>query len=476
MVSQGSLKLKSASLLEMYDTVSAYEATVQDALYAQFKAAYTLSVTNYLRGNAGDAFKSYLSQGAVNMIQGILDVSSEMTMILQLITEIFHQYEKASDGVVEEGQLDDIRSILNGKQRTYDGMEGELASVMAQAARYISTTDLRFSEVDDAYRDTGKKMQQVREELYAADADAATSAGELLTRIQQMKNQITETMGLCYQDGSFVASNAASMTKQGWYRKQTNATLQMLMAEDPFEYQTGAVAISEDQWAAGLCSDVYAYAGYTFCNASYEKGKEGSSSFLKARASLLSVNAYAQLTDLVKAQGEAEVLYGDLETKTGLGENGYFGGRVTAEAGLLKVNGSAVVGTSGCNAYIKGDAKVLSANGKAAMEFESDGQFAVGVDGSASLGSASAEAGVNFLSYRVYDGTATGKEKDDLFKFSVTAMTEMGGSGAIYAESKTAIETDFVNINATTIKIKGAVLLGGCIQITVPTPYFKFPW
>ena len=40
-----------------------------------------------MRGDAADAFKTYLSQGTVNMIQGLLDVSSEMTMIIQLITE-----------------------------------------------------------------------------------------------------------------------------------------------------------------------------------------------------------------------------------------------------------------------------------------------------------------------------------------------------------------------------------------------------
>lgn len=36
MASNGSLKLKSASLLDMYNTVHTYEETVQDALYAQY--------------------------------------------------------------------------------------------------------------------------------------------------------------------------------------------------------------------------------------------------------------------------------------------------------------------------------------------------------------------------------------------------------------------------------------------------------
>ena len=73
------------------------------------------------------------------------------------------------------------------------------------------------------------------------------------------------------------------------------------------------------------------------------------------------------------------------------------------------------------------------------------------------------------MSYKVYDGTATGTEKDDLFKLSVSASADAGGSFAIYSESKKAIETDLININATSFKIKGSFLAGGCIQVTVPT-------
>ena len=58
MASQGSLKLKSTSLLDMYNAIHTYESTVQDALYEQYKAAYKLTVTNYMRGSAADAFKT----------------------------------------------------------------------------------------------------------------------------------------------------------------------------------------------------------------------------------------------------------------------------------------------------------------------------------------------------------------------------------------------------------------------------------
>lgn len=185
MASNGSLKLKSASLLDMYNTVHTYEETVQDALYAQYKAAYKLIVTNYMRGDAADAFKTYLSQGTVNMIQGLLDVSSEMTMIIQLITEIFYQFDSASDAIINESQLDSIKSTLDTKKKIYDGMSGELSTVMCLASQYISTTDIGSSDVDDAYGDVKESIKQIQDNMYSADADALTSAKELLVRIQE---------------------------------------------------------------------------------------------------------------------------------------------------------------------------------------------------------------------------------------------------------------------------------------------------
>lgn len=196
---------------------------------------------------------------------------------------------------------------------------------------------------------------------------------------------------------------------------------------------------------------------------------------MKARASLLNLNGYAQLTDYFRLQGEINGAYGETDVKIGAGD-GYFGRHLEAKGGLIAINGSVVAGTDNFNGYIKGDAHVAAANGKVAFEFEDDGVYAIGVDAGASLASASGEAGFSFLSYKVHDGTATGHEKDDLFKLSVNAGPDLGTSFAIYSESKKAIETDLVNINATSLKIKGSFLAGGCIQVTVPTPYFKWPW
>ena len=71
--------------------------------------------------------------------------------------------------------------------------------------------------------------------------------------------------------------------------------------------------------------------------------------------------------------------------------------------------------------------------------------------------------------------TATG-ETETLLGFKVGAKATAGGSFAVWAESETAFEMEYMNINATTVKIDAAALLGLDLSITVPTPYFKWPW
>lgn len=246
-----------------------------------------------------------------------------------------------------------------------------------------------------------------------------------------------------------------------------------MLEEDPFEYTAGEVTLSEEQWAAGLCSDIYAYAGYSFLTASGEAGVEDGTAFAKGKAAVLNANGYAQFTDYLRAQANVNVLYAEGEAKAGWSED-YIGFKVEAEVGVIQADGSVIIGSDDINAFVKGEVKVLCADGKAAFEFEDDGEFAIGVDASATLASASVKGGTTILGYKNKD-TATG-ETETLLGFKVGAKATAGGSFAVWAESETAFEMEYMNINATTVKIDAAALLGLDLSITVPTPYFKWPW
>ena len=170
------------------------------------------------------------------------------------------------------------------------------------------------------------------------------------------------------------------------------------------------------------------------------------------------------------------------EVKVGDGQDGYYGGHISGEIGLLKIDGKATIGTDGFNGYVKGDVEVLTADGKASFEFDrKSGEFAVGVDASATAASASGSAGVSFLEvgykeHKQKGATGAKPEKLSLFKVEAGASASAGGAFAMYAESEKAIETRLFNVNATSIKLKGVAGLGFDLNITVPTIYWKWPW
>ena len=474
MSAQGNLYLKNESVIGLYDQVSSYEGTVQDALYSQYQSAFKISVTNYFRGTAADAWKNYMTQGAINIIAGLLDIVSDLTMIIQLFAEAFYQYECNHTGHVSESALDYIEETLKTKRDIFDQNIPELNAALNAASQYISTTSIRTNMVDTGYDSTGNQLKEIRSNLYSTDSEAAKTAGELFTRISEVKTLIQNIMSHCYkEDGSIDEDGLASLGTQSWYSTCGNTALYLLLEEDPFEYCAGEVTLSEDQWAAGLCSDVFAYAGYSFLNASYEAGVEDGTAFAKGKASVLSMNGYAQFTDYLTAEAEVKVLYAEGEAKAGFSDK-YVGFKVKGEVGVIKADGTVMIGTEELNAYIKGEAKVLCADGKVAFEFEDDGEFAIGVDASATLASAGVKGGTTILGYKGKD-SATG-ETETLLGFKVGAKANAGGSFAVWGESKTAYEGNVVNVNATTVKVDLSLLAGVDVAVTVPTIYVKWSW
>jgi hypothetical protein len=298
-------------------------------------------------------------------------------------------------------------------------------------------------------------------------------ANELLERITKLKTFINSMMQYCYnEDGTINADKLNYIDSQGWFYKAGNVELYLKLQEDPFVYEAGETTLLEDQWAVGLCSNVYAYAGYKVLTAEGECGVEDGTAFAKGKAAVASANGYAQFTDYLRAEAEIKVGYAEGEAKAGFSDD-YKGFRVDAKVGLLNANGTVALGSDEINAFVKGEVKVLCANGKVACEFEDDGEFAVGVDASATAASASFSVGGTLFSYKNKE-SAIGN--NPLLGMNVSASASAGGSISAWAESKTAYETEFVNINASTLKLKGEFLLGVDVSLTIPTLYIKTPW
>jgi hypothetical protein len=260
------------------------------------------------------------------------------------------------------------------------------------------------------------------------------------------------------------------LSSQAWFCHQSNVQLLLTLQESPFEYSASEVTYSEEQWSKGWFSDVYIYAGYSILSRSYEKGRDDGNYFLKAKFAVAQANFYAQFTDYVRVQADAKAGYAEADVKVGISDK-YIGVRYDLKAGIFRADASAVVGSEDINAYAKGKVRLLCADFKVATELQKDGQFAIGVDTSATLASASGEIGFSFLRYKPRE-SATGKPKN-LFGLSAGVKANAGGSGVVWLESKTGIETKYVNFNALSLNLDLSCMAGGNIEITIPQPYIK---
>jgi len=558
---KGALSLDNSTVIDMYDKVTEYEITVQDMFYSEYKNAFKISESNYFKGEAADSFKEYIKNGAINIITEFMDVTANVSLIIQLIAIAYLQYEKENYGKVDEPTLDYIDSTLKSKKGLIENFSYELSSVLSAASQYISTKDLELNNIFNTYGTAEESNRNIRKDLYSVDDECLAAVNELYDRITALKNLIIKMTGFCYNEsGQLNVENLGKVPSQDWYSKAGNVALYLKLQEDPFVYSAGEVTLAEDQWAAGLCSDVYAYAGYSFLNAGYEAGIEDGNAFVKASASVAKANAYAQVTDHIyasadasflsgsfesvvgngdayiktegsvfeangyaqvtdhiyastdvsllggsyeggikdgalfttmagavfeangyaqftdylRAKSNAKVLYGKLDTKAGISDT-YFGGHIDAGVGVAKAERSITLGTDELNAFVKGEAKFCCADGKAAFEFEEDGQFAIGVDASATFARATAEGGLSILSYKDKDPTS-GKTKQRLLGFYAAADADLGAKASFWVESKKAIEGKFINVNATRLKLGGALGLGLTLDVTVPTIYYKWPW
>ena len=252
----------------------------------------------------------------------------------------------------------------------------------------------------------------------------------------------------------------------------------VMLKEDPFVYAAGQVAVKEEQCAVGLCSDIYAYTGYSMLSASGEAKFDNGVASAKGQADFAKWGAYAQMTAYLSAKVNATVGHVEGEAKIGFSDE-YAGFKVTASGAVAQVDGSVILGTDEMNAYIKGEASFLSANGKAAMEVKKNGEYTIGFDGSAALAEANAHIGVIFLNYDYKEYDKDGKttyESPSLFGVDLDPSIGIQRDGALWAERKHMYETDYFYVSSNNVKVSLKVLAGLNVKVTYPSVEMKPLW
>lgn len=566
----GGLYLKNRSVGDLAEKIISEKETLNENLYTAFQTAAIIAGSPSFRGGYADAFKNYLRDGAMNTLSGMIDLGMEMGEISTLMKMMFLAYESSESGEVAQDELENIKSKLTSKESSFNGMKGKISSLTNRAAQYISPVTPQMELVNNAYTAARDGITDISERLETTDSNVLDNVKQLRERIEEVATQMRNLMNFVYKDNTLIPENIGKITKQDWYQKSTNVGLTLMMSEDPFFYSADKQSRSARQWAAGLTSDIYAYAGYDWMTKEYEILLRDNKLSIEARNAVLDASAYAQLTDAVYGKGAAKLLYeegkfviganedffgiggeysagisnlsgkvqfgehvfaeaaqklGYVDGSLYLGKNGNFTGvdgkfaagllgstynyQVTewlrgkghtdvgylkgdvkagwgddfkgvhmgGEVGLAHHKSSVMVGPKWLNFELEGEAKFMCADGKVDAYFEDENNWAIGVDASATAAKAEIGGGLNILDYEVKSKGPDGKKvKKTMLGMDASVGIGLDVGFAAYAKSENVWKGDYINVNATSVKLKGAFGLSAEVELTIPTISINWPW
>lgn len=481
MTKSGSKYLVNSDIKSLSEYVQNKEKEVLEALYSYYKAAYILANSSHYRGGSADSFKLYLSKGPINAATELMDIASDLTLLCGIMEELFLDFEKSKSGEVSDDTLHNLAQKASGHQHDLLGSRSQLTGTTRQASAYINPVSLDFFHLEDCFNDLNREINKIERDLDSADAEARSYIDDLADRIEKGSRLIAGIYSTCYGGGSIDYSSISKIESADWYIKGGNVSLTVKLQEDPFAYDSTEVSLSEDQWVAGLCQDIYAYAGYKFISASSTTEIDGRSISDKRSFSALKASAYGQITEWLHGEANARAGYFGSDAKFGI-KDGYVGFHLNGEVGLFKADGKLVIGNEYYDGHISGEVDVLTADGAMACEFEDDGEFAIGIKGSATGASVKGEIGFGLFEYgaeakeKEGDGTKEYGKKKTLLGANVQGKAGAGTSFGVWAQSEKAFETDYFNVNALSLDLDLEVVLGVNASITVPTIVPKWPF
>ena len=472
------LKLKNSDVNDMVTAVETYKSTVENTFYNLYKNIYKLSKTNNFRGKTADTYKSYLETVTINYLKAFLNIADEATTVLKDINKYYTSLESEDIGVISSDTLETVKNDLQSKKEAFDKLVSEIEEVNNDASSYISVRALNNKNIDCDFDDLKQEISNIDTELENADRDALKLAESFLERISALKYSIDTIQKEYHVNGRIQADKVEEIKVQGWYKDEIDTGLKAKLAEDPFAYEANGGAVYEDQWAAGLTSDIYGKAGYTVWGRQYSYGRD--KNIFTGDISGKGAGAYinGQFTDYLKGNIDASALNGSASGKLGWNDK-YKGFNAKGQASVVEANISAVLGTDDFNGYGKISVSALSANGNVTCEFEDDG-FDVGFGGSASKGEVKATIGTSLFSVpaneenkheKTYlDGKVKGSSEISLLSSNLSLKATAGVSADLEVSGKKVAEIGPININAVNIKAGAAFLVGMDIDLTIPLP------
>ncbi|MBO1909812.1 hypothetical protein J4G37_34100, partial [Microvirga sp. 3-52] len=380
---------------EIVEKLNKYGDDVSTRLYEQYKTSLILSKTNNFRGQAGDAFKAYMSISHINLSQKIINIMAEVLEAAKKVQSDFLMFEQSNRGIVGSTTMEGVKDRINGKSGQFLAIDSHANQLLSQASEFIATTNLPGDEVFQSFDEVLKNINRRRNELSEIDSRVSNNLGDLITRVSHLQRNIFELSENFRDKNGIHYSKLNKIPEQAWYSTESNGAFETMVEDDPFIHHAGVARGDEGQWVVGTSDQNYLASSGYLAGASGQFTRDGLA---------------------FDAEGEAAMAKGSIEGKTlfgyGTGEvkgkllaaDGDFhlgkdGVSVEGNVAYAKSDGKVMVGSEEFNGYASGSAEVFTADGHASfvLPLDPDDNVKVGLGGEATAASAKAEAGITIF-------------------------------------------------------------------------------
>ncbi|MBU3099291.1 MULTISPECIES: T7SS effector LXG polymorphic toxin [Clostridium] len=476
-------RLINSNVTEMLNEVNQYKKTMQDAFYQHYKNIYELTQTNNFRGESANAYKEYLTGVTINYINAFINIVEEVSTTLGKMKSNYISLEASQQGIVDTDVLEDVGGNLTSRNKSFQSLATEIASLNNEASSYVYVKNLNTADIIGTYSSIDSELCKIYDELTTIDTTSLSEANNLMGRIKQLTNQLTNISNDYHEGNKISADKVKKISNEKWYKEERNDKLSVMKKEDPYFYHSNAKYNSEGQLAAGLATDAYISAGYSSLGGESNRSRNNGVISGDLTASVLNGYENAQFTKYAKENASLSLLSLSLAGKAGLSKN-YAGIGAKGSVAAVDANGSIVLGTDKFNGYAKVNATALSAGGYANANYKaSNGDFDIGLGGKAAVAGASGSLGFSILDV---PGTEDSKEyaggkvkvtnKTSLLGLGVTGKAGISASADIDVSNTKVLDFGEINVNAVHFKLGGSFGVGVDVDLTIPIPTIDMPW
>jgi conjugal transfer/entry exclusion protein len=336
--------------------VETYEEKVLEGLYDHHKSIISFIQSGAMKGEAGEATVTYLTNVHLYLINKFMNVVSELASDMKHIEEAFLAYETSNYGIVNSSLVNSKQTEIKQIFNQFDTLDNELNTLTSEINYIPGVSSLKSSVLINEFNKTFDKMDDIVDNLEEKDLNLTNHLESLSARVQELKMGIKDVEAHFKTDGGFSSEKVSNIEASSWYTNESFEVMTELYKNSPFVVENFSSAQSANE--VGFVTDLGTNIAGAYVN------RRGYS--LNVDENVAHFNGYVSgfearndfKSNYQESESYVKVMYAEIDASLDKGIN------ITADVGAAQAEVDYMVGFENWNAHVAAEGGHFTANGK----------------------------------------------------------------------------------------------------------------